>query len=207
MAALQEYLRPDEVIVTDMGTAHICANQVLKLAPPQRLISSGGLGEMGCGLPLAIGASYARDRGEVLCMVGDGGMMMNLQELQTIIQHQLRIKIIVFSNDGYLMIKHTQRVAGDEYAGVNAATGVSCPSFRALAQTMGMAACDVRTWDDFSRAIPQLFYARGPALVEFHMHPEQPLVPRLDPIYVDGKPVSPRFCDMSPRIEEDAKCT
>lgn len=198
--ALHEHLRPDEVIVTDMGTAHICANQVLRLKPPQRLISSGGLGEMGCGLPMAIGASFSRFKGEVLCLVGDGGMMMNLQELQTIAQHQLRVKIIVFSNDGYLMIKHTQKVAGAPYSAVNAATGVSCPSFVSVAQAFGMPACDVRTWDHFNRAIPQLFYARGPALVEFHMHPEQPLVPKLNPIFIDGKPTSPRFDQMSPLL-------
>lgn len=198
MAALQEHLRHDEVIVTDMGTAHICAHQVLRLKPPQRIISSGGLGEMGCGLPLAVGASFARDRGEVLCLVGDGGMMMNLQELQTISKHQLRVKIIVFSNDGYLMIKHTQKMAGDPYFAVNSATGVSCPSFVSVAQAFNIAACEVRTWDHFNRAIPQLLHASGPGLVEFHMHPEQALVPKLNPIFVDGKPTSPRFCDMSP---------
>jgi acetolactate synthase-1/2/3 large subunit len=201
MQALQEQLRGDEVIVTDMGTAHICAHQVLKLTPPQSILSSGGLGEMGCGLPMAIGAAFARGKEQdVLCLVGDGGMMMNLQELQTIWQHQLRIKIIVFSNDGYGMIRETQKKAGKPYIGVNAATGVTCPSFRTIAQSMGFPACDLRTWDDFNRAIPQLLYARGPALVEYHMNPEQPMVPKLDPVYVDGKATSPRFCDMSPMI-------
>lgn len=200
MDRLQSFLRPSEVIVTDMGTAHICAHQVLRLKPPQRIMSSGGLGEMGCGLPAAIGASFATGKGEVLCLVGDGGMMMNLQEMQTIVHHQLPIKIIVFRNDGYLMIKHTQTMAKIAQVAVDKATGVSVPSFRALAHSFGMAACDVRKWRDFDQAIPALFMEKGPALVEFHMHPQQPLVPKLDPIYVDGKPTSPRFCDMSPCV-------
>lgn len=198
MDALQKHLRHDEVIATDMGTAHISAHQVLRLKPPQRIISSGGLGEMGCGLPLAIGASFARNKGEVLCLVGDGGMMMNLQELATIVHHQLPIKIIVFRNDGYLMIKHTQKVSGNPLYGVDALTGVSCPSFRSLAHAWGMAACDVRTWKDFDKAIPQLMACKGTALVEYHMAPEQRLVPKLDPVFVDGKATSPRFCDMTP---------
>lgn len=200
MAALQKHLRPDEVIVTDMGTAHICAHQVLRLKPPQRIISSGGLGEMGCGLPMAVGASFARGKGEVLCLVGDGGMMMNLQEMQTILHHQLPIKIIVFANDGYLMIKHTQKNAGKRMYGSDKANGVACAPFRALAHAWGMAACDVRNWRDFEQAIPMLFAEEGPALVEYHMAPDQPLVPKLMYSWVDGKQVYDRFDLMSPKV-------
>ena len=200
MERLQRHLRHDEVIVTDMGTAHICAAQVLRLKPPQRFISSGGLGEMGCGLPMAIGASFARNRGEVLCLVGDGGAMMNLQELQTIVHHKLPIKIIVFSNDGYLMIKHTQKLSGDPLYGVDKASGVSCPDFCEVARSFGIAACNVRTWTDFDREIQWFMHAKEPVLMQYQMHPEQPLVPKLNPVFVDGKPTSPRFCDMSPLL-------
>ena len=198
MERLQEHLRHDEVIVTDMGTAHICAHQVLRLKPPQRIISSGGLGEMGCGLPMAVGASFARNKGEVLCLVGDGGAMMNLQELQTIVHHNLPIKIIVFANDGYLMIKHTQKMSGNPLSGVDRATGVSCPDFTKVAAAMGIYAQSGKTWADFEYHIPELFRHPGPALIEYHMAPDQQLVPKLNPIFIDGKPTSPRFCDMSP---------
>ncbi len=200
MAALSDYLRADEVIVTDMGTPHICAHQVLKLKPPQRLLSSGGLGEMGCGLPAAIGASFARNKGQVLCLIGDGGAMLNLQELQTIAHHRLPIKIIVFSNDGYGMIRETQKKAGQSYVAVDRASGVSMPSFSELAAAFKIPACGVRKWDDLGNAMPLLFGAKGPALIEYHLDPEQPMVPKLDPVYVDGKPTSPRFCDMSPAL-------
>ena len=73
-------------------------------------MSSLGLGEMGFGLPGAIGASIASKKGSVLCMNGDGAMMFNLQELETIKYHNLPIKIIIFSNDGYLSLKHTQKM-------------------------------------------------------------------------------------------------
>jgi acetolactate synthase-1/2/3 large subunit len=200
-AGLQPYLRPDEVIVTDMGTALICAHQVLRLKPPQRLMTSGGLGEMGCALPAAIGASFARGRGEVLCLNTDGGMMLNLQELQTIVHHKLPIKIIVYRNEGYLMIRHTQKNARMKEHGVHPESGVSFPRYQQLAFALGIPAAHVRTWEDYKTAIPQLFNHKGPALLEFHMDPVQPLVPKLEPIFVDGKPTSPPFCKMSPYVD------
>lgn len=196
---LHKYLRHDEVIVTDMGTPLITAHQVLRLRPPQRLMTSGGLGEMGCALPAAIGASFARGKGQVLCLHADGGMMMNLQELQTIVHHKLPIKIIVYENDGYGMIKETQGKAGMPLVSVNRQTGVSIPDLRMVAHSFGLAACDVRTWPEIDRALTALFASTEPGVVVFHMDPAQPMVPKLDPIYVDGKPTSPAFWDMSPR--------
>ncbi len=200
MEALQPFLRHDEVIVTDMGTALISAHQVLRLKPPQRIMTSGGLGEMGCALPAAIGASFARDKGEVLCLHCDGGFMMNLQELATIAHHNLPIKIIVFENDGYGMIRETQDKAGQRHVATDKASGITLPSFRRVASAFGIESCDVYTWAHFHTAIPQLFHSPRAGLVEVHMDPAQKMVPKLDPIYRDGRVVSPRFCDMSPPI-------
>ncbi|MEI6107472.1 MAG: thiamine pyrophosphate-dependent enzyme, partial [Opitutae bacterium] len=91
-------------------------------------------------------ASFARNRGEVLCLNCDGGMMLNLQELQTVVHHQLPIKLIIFNNDGYLMIKHTQKaVLQGRYAGTDKASGVSCPDFTKLAHAFGLPAFQIRT--------------------------------------------------------------
>ena len=193
---LQKYLNHDEVIVTDMGTPLICAHQVLRLRPPQRLMTSGGLGEMGCGLPAAIGASLA-GAPHVLCLHADGGMMLNLAELQTLAHHNLPVKIIVYENNGYLMIKHTQKNNNMPRSGVDPASGVSFPDYRRLAQDFGFFSADVWTWDDFDKAIPQLFAVGKPVLVVYHMDPEQPLVPRLMPL-PDGS--QPRFEQMSPLL-------
>lgn len=200
--ALNPMLRADEQIAIDCGAACASAFQTFHVKPPQRIYSSGGLGEMGCALPAAIGVSFARGKGEVLCIVGDGAMMLNLQELQTIVHHDLPVKIIVCRNDGYLMLKHTQRAACMEYAGVDAGTGVSCPRFQQLAFAFGMHAASVRTWHDFERAMPAFFAHRGPALIEYHMHPEQPCVPKLTYVVRDGRPVYDAFADMSPKLQE-----
>ncbi len=202
LRAVESYLRPNEIIVTDMGSALIGAHQLFRLRPPQRLMTSGGLGEMGCALPAAVGASFASGKGEVLCLHCDGGMMMNLQELQTIVHHRLPIKIIVFENKGYLMIKKTQENLGFERSGVDPSSGLSCPNFRRLAQSMGIQAADVFHSSEVKPLLDQLFAAEGPALLVFHMDPEQPLWPKLNPIKrADGTIGSPDFADLSPRLK------
>jgi thiamine pyrophosphate-dependent acetolactate synthase large subunit-like protein len=97
--------------------------------PPQRIMTAGGLGEMGNALPGAIGASFARGKGEVLAFIGDGGMMMNLQELAVVKHHNLPVKMLVFENDGYSMIKGTFANVGKPRRGVDKASGLEMPDF------------------------------------------------------------------------------
>ena len=120
MNKLSKKLRDKDVLVTDMGTGLLSGHQSLELKKGNRLMTSTGLGEMGFGLPGAIGASFAKNDREVICLNCDGGMMMNLQELQTIDHHRLPIKIFIFNNDAYLMIKHAQKGLFDgRYSGTN----------------------------------------------------------------------------------------
>lgn len=197
MERMQKYLRHDEVIVTDMGTALVCAHYVLKLKPPQRLMTSGGLGEMGCALPAAIGASFARGEGEVLCLQCDGGMMQNLQELATIAHHDLPIKIVVFANSGYSMIKGTQKNLGMSYSGVDH-KDLTFPDFVMNAQSHGIRALNVRTWEAFDHEMPHFFGRSHPQLMVIHIDPEQKYLPKLQPIIENGVARPPRFDQLSP---------
>lgn len=224
MQTLNKYLKPDQVIVTDVAGPNICAHQVLKLKPPQRLITSQGLGEMGVGLPFAIGASFARNKGEILCLHSDGGMMMNLQELQTIAHHQLPIKLVIFDNDGYGMIRHTQNVLFDgRRTAVDVDSGVSCanfgaviPSFgyrmatdppviptRLLAKQRGITpplAASLNLPIDADDAIQWLMKKEGPACLIVKMNPEQKYEPRLQAIKNhDGTVSSPALSNLSPQ--------
>jgi acetolactate synthase-1/2/3 large subunit len=228
METLNKYLKPDQMIVTDVAGPNICAHQVLKLKPPQRLITSQGLGEMGVGLPFAIGASFARGKGEVLCLHTDGAMMMNLQELQTIAHHRLPIKLIIFSNDGYGMIKHTQKVLYDgRRTSVDNESGVSCAPFGSLVPHFGPnrlgadepvipirllkkqkgitppLAASLNMPVDADDAIQWLMKEEGPACLEVVMDPEQLYVPRLQAIKnKDGTVSSPRLSDLYPPLVE-----
>jgi len=205
MDRLNGYLKDDQLIVTDMGTALLSGHQALKLKKGQRLMTSTGLGEMGYGLPGALGASFASNRGEVMCLNCDGGMMMNLQELQTVAHHQLPIKLFIFNNDGYLMIKHTQKALfKGRAAGTDLKSGVSCPDFSALAAAFKFKSFQIRTWEDFDNVIPQVQEFDGPVICEVFMHPQQLFVPKLSlAIQKDGTLISPPLEDLSPFISRD----
>ena len=205
MDKLNQHLKTDQLITTDMGTALLSGHQVLKIKDGQRLMTSTGLGEMGYGLPAAIGASIARGKKEVMCLNCDGGMMMNLQELQTMVHHRLPIKLFIFNNDGYLMIKHTQNALfSGRRAGVDEVSGVSCPDFSALAKAFDIPSFQIRTWEDFDTIIPQVQEIDGPVICEVFMHPQQTFVPKLSlAIQKDGTLISPPLEDLSPFISRE----
>ena len=205
MERLNSFFKKDQIVVTDMGTALLCAHQALHIAEGQRLMTSTGLGEMGYGLPAAIGVSFATERGEVMCLNCDGGMMLNLQELQTIAHHQLPIKLFIFNNDGYLMIKHTQNALFKTgYVGTDKASGVSCPDYTKIATAFDMPAFQIHSWDECDETLAKVQAATGPVICEVFMHPEQLFTPKLSLVAKeDGTLVSPPLEDLSPLVPRD----
>jgi acetolactate synthase-1/2/3 large subunit len=204
IARLPRYFKPDQLIVTDAGTAAMATHAVMRVTPPQRLGFSFNLGEMGWGMPGAVGASFATGRGEVVCLNCDGSMMMNLQELQTIAHHRLPIKLIVISNEAYSSIKLSQRnLFQGRLAGSDPSSGVSCPDFVKLAGVFGMPAWAVRTWEDVDRVIPAMLAHDGPCLCEVFVHPDQPFQPKLGVALKDGVLVSPPLEDLGPLLPRD----
>jgi acetolactate synthase-1/2/3 large subunit len=205
MERLNSFFKEDQVVVTDMGTALLSGHQVLRIADGQRLMTSTGLGEMGYGLPAAIGASFARNRGEVMCLNCDGGMMLNLQELQTIAHHKLPIKLFIFNNDGYLMIKHTQNsLFKTGYVGTDKSSGVSCPDFSKIAAAFDMPAYQIRNWGECDETLAKIQAATGPVICEVFMHPEQLFTPKLSLVAKeDGTLVSPPLEDLSPLVPRE----
>ncbi|EDZ64446.1 acetolactate synthase [beta proteobacterium KB13] len=205
MVHLENFFANDQIIVTDMGTALLSGHQIIKLKSRQRMFTSTGLGEMGYGLPAAIGAALANKNKDILCLNCDGGMMLNLQELQTIKHYNLSIKIIIFNNDGYLMIKHTQNnLFNGRYVGVNKKTGVSCPDFGKLAKAFGFPAFKINKVSEIDRKLTKVFQTSGPVICEIMMHPEQMFYPKLS-VAKDEKGilVSPPLEDLSPLVEKD----
>lgn len=205
MERLNGFFKPDQIVVTDMGTALLCGHQALRLKDGQRLMTSTGLGEMGYGLPAALGVSFATGRGEVMCLNCDGGMMMNLQELQTMVHHQLPIKLFIFNNDGYLMIKHTQKsLFKSDFVGTDRSSGVSCPDFSKLAKAFDIPAYQIRHWEECDATLAAVQAATGPVICEVFMHPQQLFSPKLGVVArADGTLVSPPLEDLSPLLPRD----
>jgi len=205
MERLNKHFKPDQIVVTDMGTALLSGHQVLKFKQGQRFMTSTGLGEMGFGLPGAIGASIANNYGEVMCLNCDGGMMMNLQELQTMVHYKLPIKLFIFNNDGYLMIKHTQTALfKGNRVGVDKATGVSCPDFSKLAAAFDIPSYQIRDWENCDSILEQVQNTDGPVICEVFMHPKQLFSPKLGwTAMPDGTQVSSPLEDLSPLVRGD----
>ncbi|MBS4063138.1 MAG: thiamine pyrophosphate-binding protein, partial [Chitinophagaceae bacterium] len=196
---LNKHFDKDEIIVCDMGTALTCTHQSIMLNGKQRMVTSTGLGEMGFGLPGAIGASLASDNGRVICINGDGSMMMNLQELQTIVQLNLPIKLFVYINDGYLTIKHTQNnLFGNKFAGSGKSSGVTCPDFEKVGKAFGFKTFKIHSLDEAKTIIPKVLKEDGPVLCEVFIHSFQLLAPKTSfNINPDGTLVSPPLEDLS----------
>lgn len=195
----------DATFVTDMGTALISGFQVLEPSDGQRLFTSQGLGEMGYGLPGAIGAWFADPTRQLICLNCDGGLMMNLQDLHSVISHSIPMKIVIFNNDGYLMIKHTQNaIVAGRRAGTDLASGLSCPQYEPLVKAFGFSYLSLRKEDDHEDVIQDFLSFDGPVVLEVYMAPDQLLVPKLSvSITAEGKLVSPPLEDLSPLMPLD----
>jgi len=197
---------PTDIFVTDMGTGLLSGFYGLDINGDQRLATSLGLGEMGYGLPAAIGSQFANPDATVVCLNADGGMMLNLQELQTIAHHELPIKLVVFSNDGYLMIKHSQRnLFEGRLVGSDRESGVSCPDFAKLAATFGFEYLRLAQISEIKSSVRTFLDTEGPVLLEVVMHPDQLFIPRVGTIKGEnGALISPPLEDMIPLISEAA---
>ncbi len=201
MDKLSSFLRSDDVIVTDMGTGLLSGHQNYKITDQQRFMTSTGLGEMGYGLPGAIGAAFAHKDKRVICLNCDGGIMMNLQELQTVVHYDLDMKLFIFNNDGYLMIKHTQKnIFQGRYSSVNAETDVTFPDFNRISECFGFNYQKIDSENSYEE-MHNLLEKEGATIFEVMMDPEQFFYPKLGVARSeDGTLVSPPLEDLSPLI-------
>ena len=126
----------DDVIVVDTSSSFHTAAQIWQIKKGQRYITTGGISTMGYW-PAAIGAALASGR-RVICITGDGCLQMNIQELATVVKNKLNIKIFVLNNDGYLLIRHTQKKYFGRLGGESSKTGLGFPNLRLISEAYGI---------------------------------------------------------------------
>jgi len=200
MDRLFETLEAGDVVVTGDGTACITAFQAGAVKPGQRLFSNSGSAPMGFDLPASIGAAVGTGAARVICLAGDGSIMMNLQELQTISHHRLPVKIFLLNNGGYHSIRQTQHnyFPGDE-VGIGPGSGVGFPDFALLAQAHGLGYRRIEGHPGMGAAIQEVLAAPGPQLCEVLLDIDQPFAPRVASRRLpDGTMVSAALEDMAP---------
>ena len=202
--ALSKELANDDVIVTGDGTACIATFQSAQLKLGQRLFSDSGCAPMGFDLPAAIGACVAHERGRVMCIAGDGSIMLNVQELQTLRGHSLPVKLFIFNNNGYLSIRLTQdNFFPGNAVGAGPESGVTFPDFGKLAGGFDLPFVRVTRNADLQSAIRATLAHDGPAVCEVVLDATQPFSPRVSSKRLaDGTMVTAPLEDMFPFLSE-----
>ncbi len=163
-------------VATADGMCSLVTHQAIKLKKGQRLLTNAGLGQMGSGLPLAMGAAVSSGKG-IACMEGDGSLMLNLQELQTVLYHRLPLKIFIWNNAGYFSIRTTHLTYFQKEFASSAKTGVSFPDFEKLVKAWGFLYYKI-TNDDELFKVKEVMAAKGPVVCELMIDPRQPLLPK-----------------------------
>ena len=173
-----EVTNSDATIVTGVGQHQMWSAQHFCYKKPNSFISSGGLGTMGFELPAAIGVKVGRPEETVWCIAGDGGLQMTIQELATMVQERLAIKIAVMNN-GYLgMVRQWQELFyGRRYV----ATPLMNPDFLKIADAYGISALRVKKRSEVIPAIQRAMEHDGPFLIDFMIEPEENVYPMVPP--------------------------
>lgn len=167
----------DAVIVTDVGQNQMFASRYSKFTSTRSFITSGGLGTMGFGLPAAIGAKIGAPDKEVVLFVGDGGIQMTIQELGTIMQNNISVKIIVMNNNFLGMVRQWQQLFFDSRYSF---TELENPRFDKIAEAYDIANAKVTKRVDLQAAIDAMADCKGAFLMEVSVASEQnvfPMVP------------------------------
>jgi acetolactate synthase I/II/III large subunit len=165
------------IATTGVGQHQVWVLRHFDFDTPNRvLLTSSGHGTMGFDLPAAIGAKIARPEASVICFVGDGSLQMNIQELATVVERQLDIKIVVLDNHALSIVAQFQRqnwkshpATGDKYN----------PDFAAIAQAYGIAAVSISSQDGMVDKLREAMRRKGPVLIHCHVDPEEDLLPML----------------------------
>lgn len=199
---LNDEINEDAIVCTDVGAGLLTGHYMYESKGTQRFFTSQGLGEMGFGLPGAIGAHFAAPSKQIICLNTDGAIMFNMQELQLVVEHKIPLKLFVFNNNGYAMIKISQHnLFNSRITGSSIESGISFPSFEKLANTFNFDYFKISNHDSLNDDFRQRLNDNNPVLFEIIMDSDQKYFPRLATAKLgDGTLISPPIEDLDPLI-------
>jgi len=205
MFSLAKHLKGDERIVCGDATACIVPFQILPMRRNQRMFSNSGCASMGYDLPAGIGAAMAAkdigEKGATVVLAGDGSLMMNIQELQTLAASNLDLILFILDNNGYLSIKQTQSNFFGREHGASPQSGVSFPDYSRVAGAFGLPAINLQDNDEIDTVLTHILQEfNGPRVCVVKLYEEQEFEPRLKSQIVDGVIKTPELDDMFPHL-------
>ncbi len=164
-------------VVTSDGMASLAPHQALRIVPGQRFITNAGLGNMGSGLPLAIGACVAAGNAPTICMEGDGSIMLNIHELQTVLYNKLPIKLFIWNNNGYFSIRGTHQNYFKKVVAADSTSGLSLPDFSKLIPAWGFPYERIQNDSELDK-VKKVMDHEGPIVCELIIDPAQKMLPK-----------------------------
>lgn len=203
---LFENLKENDTVVCADGTACVVTFQGMKVKKGQRVFHNSGCASMGYELPASIGAFNAKTNKErVVCIAGDGSIMMNLQELQTISGNNFPIQIFILNNKGYHSIRQTQRsFFSDNIVGCGTDSGLSFPSFEKVALAFDFPYYHIKDHQELLKRLPEIVKLKGRFVCEVELDLEQHFSPKLTSKKLsDGSMVTSPLHDMWPFLSEE----
>lgn len=200
-----KHCRKNSVVVTGNGVAYTSTFQALPVPDGTRVFANEACASMGYGLPAAIGAAFAGNGREVICLTGDGSVQMNLQELQTVKNYALPLKLFVYNNGGYLSIKLTQNsFFGGHFVGSESGSGIILPDLEKLAAAYGLPFRRLVNNADAAENIAGILAGDGPVIIEVMTDPFEVLSPKAaSKQTADGRIVSAPLEDLAPFLPRE----
>src|SRR5208283_2567113 len=205
----QEAGSNDRIVSGSSGSAIEVFLLAYRARKGRRVFHTAGLGAMGYGIPASIGVCLGSGKRKTICVAGDGGFQLNIQELATIAHLQLPIKFFVLNNQGYASIRATQKnYFGGANIGCDSNTGVSIPDYRKVARAYGLKTAVIEGQSegqsDLRAAVRRVLRSRGPVVCDVHVIPDEIKAPRVTSIQrADGSFVSKPLEDLWPFLDRD----
>ena len=169
----------DTIISTDVGEHQMWTAQRYPFKKPKTLLTSGGLGTMGFGLPVAIGASLVNTDKTILCFSGDGFILMNIQELATLADFNLNVKVIILTNHHLGLVRQQQNLFYNEH--YIASQFISNPDFATIAKGFGINSCDLATENDPLKKLDEILSKNGPWVINIPIEECENVLPMVAP--------------------------
>jgi acetolactate synthase-1/2/3 large subunit len=190
---LSQKLNNKDIIVPCSGGNLTWTIQSFKIKKGQRLFSAYGNSPMGYALPAALGASLANNKKRVICIEGDGGIQINIQELQTMVNNNIPVKLFIINNNGYGIIKQFQELyLGGRYEATIPSKGVTNPNFKKISNAYGINYNEIKNNKNIDAILKKILKSKKPEFINVIIDSNQKIVPKLQ----FGKPIE----DLSPLL-------
>ena len=201
--ALSTASDPEDVLVTDAGSAWYLLSQAYRVKKGQRVILSGGLGAMGFAMPCATGLASA-GAGRVLCITGDGSAMTALHELAVFKANNLNVKLIIANNSGYASIRNTQNAYfNGRLAATGPESGLAFPEFKNIAKSLNVPYQMVANPSELENGLSEALGLSGPFVLEVMTDKIQEIIPTVTTVrHEDGRLESKPLDEMTPFLEQ-----